>query len=134
MTPPPHSLRLIVEPGRFAIARFARGAQIPFEFSRGFSSLTQTEDELSLVCAEELIPESVRAERGRALLRVAGTLDFGLTGVMASLAVPLAAAEVSIFTVSTFDTDYLLIKSEDLPRAITSLEKAGHTVQRSTPA
>lgn len=132
--PNQHRLKLILELGTFAILRFPSGTTIPFDYRRGFFSLTQTRDELSLVCSEEIIPTTIKAERGRTLLRVAGPLDFALIGVLASLACPLAEAGISIFVISTFDTDYLLVPHQDLPQAITSLERAGHTVQRSTTA
>lgn len=130
----PHQLKLIVEQGTFAIVRFAPGQAIPFDYQHGFFSLTHTPDELSLVCGEELLPAPTKAERGRTLLRVVGPLGFAMTGVLASLASPLAEAGISVFTISTFDTDYLLLRIEDLVRAISALELAGHTVQRSSTA
>jgi uncharacterized protein len=129
-----HHLKFIVEPGSFAIARFVPGTPITFDYSAGFYSLTQTRDELSLVCLQNVLPANAKAERNRALLRVAGPLDFSLTGIIASLASPLAEAGISIFSVSTFDTDYILLRNEDLARAITVLERAGHTVLRSATA
>lgn len=77
-----------------------------------------------MVCLEGEEPKGARAESGWRAFRVAGTLDFALTGVLAALATPLAAAGVSIFAVSTFDTDYVLVK--DLPKARKALEAAGH--------
>jgi hypothetical protein len=132
----PHQrqLQLTLEPGAFAIARFAAGSTIPFDYRAGFFSITQTRDELSIVCQQELVPARVQAERERALLRVAGPLDFALTGILASLLTPLAEAGISVFVLSTFDTDYLLIRKTDLERAIAALESRGHTVQRSTTA
>ncbi len=132
--PNQHRLKLILEPGAFAIVRFSPGTTIPFDYSRAFFSLTHGRDELSLVCSEELIPANLKVERDRALLRVAGPLDFALVGVLASLTSPLAEAGISIFVISTFDTDYLLVPTKDLPQAITALEHAGHTVQRSATA
>jgi len=64
-------------------------------------------------------------------LGVKGPLDFALTGILASLTGPLAEAGVSIFSVSTYDTDYLLVAEHDLERGIAALERAGHTVRRS---
>ena len=110
-------------PGSFAICRLAPGAKVP---ARCFSA-TRTAEELSVVCLEaEVPPEAAKADRGWACIRVAGTLDFSLTGVLAALAQPLAAAGVSIFALSTFDTDYLLVRGRDLPAARAALEAAGH--------
>jgi hypothetical protein len=93
-------------------------------------SITHSGDELSVVCPEERAPEGITAARGWRCLRVVGPLDFALVGILAALAVPLAAAGVSIFAVSTYDTDYLLVPGQDLETAIQALAVAGHTVQR----
>ena len=128
-----HQLLLTVLPGTYAIARFAPDAHISVPYTQGFFySLTKTEHELSLVCEEKLLAADMKAERGRTLLRVESTLAFSLTGIVASLAVPLAEAAVSIFAVSTYDTDYLLVNENDLGRATAALEQAGHRVQRRT--
>ena len=76
------------------------------------------------------MPANVIAQRGRRMLRVEGPLDFSLTGILASLAAPLAEAQVSIFSLSTYDSDYLLIEANNLDKAISALEQAGHTVSR----
>lgn len=95
----------------------------------GWFSITRTADELSVVAPEDRVPEGVRAERGWRALRVAGPLDFSLTGVLSSLAGPLADAGVSVFALSTFDTDYLLVRERQLELAVTTLTRAGHTVR-----
>jgi len=84
--------------------------------------------ELSVVCADAAVPDGVRAERGWRALTVVGPLDLALTGVLASLAVPLAEAGVAIFAIATFDTDYLLVRRERLSDAVTALRAAGHRV------
>jgi hypothetical protein len=94
----------------------------------GFFSITRTGEELSVVCREVLVPEGIRAERGWRAIRVAGVLDLSQVGVLASLAVPLAGAGISLFALSTFDTDYLLVKEQDLGRAVEVLVAAGHAV------
>jgi hypothetical protein len=81
-----------------------------------------------VVCREGAVPEGVRCERGWRCLRVAGTLDLSLVGVLASLVGPLAGAGVSVFAVSTFDTDHLLLKASDFERAVGVLRRAGHAV------
>jgi hypothetical protein len=81
------------------------------------------------VCASEDVPLDVQAQRGYRGLVVRGPLDFNLVGILASLAGPLAAASISIFAVSTFDTDYLFVREGDLDRAVAALHNSGHTVR-----
>jgi len=115
---------LHVLPGRFAVCRLAADAAVPATFF----SVTRTPDELSVVCAEELAPEGARCENGWRILQVAGPLDFSLTGVLAAIAAPLANAGVSIFALSTFDTDYVMVKEANLAKAVEALRAAGHRV------
>src|SRR5215475_5540658 len=123
-------LPLIVLPGAFAICRLSPDTSIPlWATSRDFFSLTRTEDELSVVCRQTDVPESVVCERNWRGLRVAGTIPFSVVGVLASLTQPLAEAWISVFAVSTFDTDYLLVKEKDLAAAVNALRRAGHIVQ-----
>lgn len=124
-------LRLLSGP--LAVCRLPADAPVPTWASAGvLVSITRTADELSIVCAEDGVPDGVRTERGWRALRVAGPLDFALTGVLAALTVPLAEAGVSIFALSTYDTDYLLVHENDLPQAILALERAGHTVRAAS--
>jgi hypothetical protein len=122
-------VRLVLIEGEFGIARLGPFEPIP-PWARGdaFSSVTRTAEELSVVCAAAAIPANVRAERGWRVLRVAGTLDFSLTGVLSSIAGPLAAAGVSTFAVSTYDTDYVLVREARLAEAVERLRAAGHDV------
>jgi hypothetical protein len=94
----------------------------------GFSSITRTGEELSVVCPEVLVSEGVRAERGWRALRVVGVFDLSQVGVLASLAAPLAGAGISLFALSTFDTDYLLVQEQHMGRAVEVLVDVGHTV------
>ena len=87
-----------------------------------------TAADTSIVCASARVPDGVRAERGWRALTVEGPLDFALTGVLAALAVPLADAGVSIFAVSTYDTDHVLVRSDRLADAVEALRAAGHSV------
>jgi hypothetical protein len=95
-----------------------------------FFSVTRTEEETSILCPEQYAPQDVRSEPGWRMLKVAGPLDFSLTGVLASLAVPLAEAGVSIFALSTFDTDYLLVRESQLETALCALTARGHEIIR----
>ncbi|MEJ2190226.1 MAG: ACT domain-containing protein, partial [Acidobacteriota bacterium] len=85
-------------------------------------------NEVSLVSVADAVPEGVRAEKGFRCLAVIGPLAFDITGVVAGLSVPLAEAEIPIFVVSTFDTDYLLVRSQYLDRAIQTLTNAGFRI------
>jgi len=80
------------------------------------------------VCAEGLAPEGTKCESGWRIFQVAGPLEFSLTGILAAIAAPLANAGVSIFAISTFDTDYVLVKEENLARAVEALRGAGQHV------
>jgi hypothetical protein len=121
------NLTLSVLPGRYAICRLGPASAVPDWATAGdFISITRTGDELSIVSPEAGVPEGVTCERGWRGLKVAGPLDLSLTGVLASLANPLAEARINIFAVSTFDTDYLFVKEEYLSRAAEVLARSGH--------
>src|SRR5437588_2385958 len=123
------ALTLVLLDDTFSVCRLAADAPVPGWVGAGpFVSITRTADELSVVCRQEAVPEGVRCERDWRCLRVAGILDFSLVGVLASLLGPLADAGTSIFVVSTFDTDYLLVKEQDLQRAVEVLRRVGHVV------
>ncbi|MEM1054381.1 MAG: ACT domain-containing protein [Bacteroidota bacterium] len=123
------ALRLSVVPGTLAVCRLAPEAPVEDWMGSGpLASITRTADELSVVCAEATVPQRVQAERGWRALRVEGPLEFSLTGVLASLAVPLAEAGISIFAISTFNTDWLLVQSVRLGEAVEALRDAGHEV------
>lgn len=127
----PPGLVLSLMPGDFAVCRLAAGAPFPSwaGSSSQFYALIRTLDELCVVCAEKDVPDTVQAETGWSLLQVLGPLEFSLVGVLASLAHPLAQAGVSIFALSTYDTDYLLVRKADLSRAVQALVQAGHHLQ-----
>lgn len=123
------SMKLLVLDEDFGIARLDVTDPTPAWAAQGsLCSVTRTREELSIVCAAAAIPADVQAERGWRCLRVAGRLDFSLTGILASMAGPLAAANVSIFAVSTYDTDYVLVLKESLAAAIETLSASGHEV------
>lgn len=115
--------------GTFAVCRLPADTPDPPWANVGpLASITRTRDEVSLVCPDDRVPDGVRCERGWRCLRVEGTLDFGLVGVLSSLLGPLADARISVFVLSTFDTDYLLIRSAEFERAVEALQRAGHAV------
>jgi len=111
----------------FAICRLEPDADIPsWALAGDFYSITRTVEELSLVCLQEVVPEGTRAEKGYRCLKVGGPLDFSLTGILSSLTIPLAQAGISVLAISTFDTDYLLVKEAQVDRAVQKLSQAGH--------
>ncbi|HEV7908457.1 MAG TPA: ACT domain-containing protein [Pseudonocardiaceae bacterium] len=124
--------RLIVDvqPGEYTVARLDAGAAVPAGFldQPGLVSVTRTSVELSIVCPSEGAPQVEASQAGWRLLTVRGPLEFTLTGIMAALSGELAAAGVSLFAMSTYDTDHLLVKAFDLDRAVLALRTAGHEV------
>jgi hypothetical protein len=114
-----------------AIARLNGDAAVPaWVAGRDFLAVVRTQRELSIVCRDDAVPAThTEVERGFRALAVSGTLDFALTGIVASLAAPLAAAGISIFGISTYDTDHILVRNERLDDAKAVLAAAGHTVR-----
>ena len=121
-------LTLSVLPETLAICRLEREAGVPMWVTGSFVSITRTRDELSIVCHERDVPPGVKADRGWRALKIEGPLDLALTGVLASIAVPLAEARINIFAISTFDTDYVLVKADRVAEAIGVLRRAGQRV------
>ena len=120
-------LRLRVESGLYGICRLGADVRLPRWIHKGgFFNVTRTDDELSILCLQEHVPSDVTCERDWRLIKVLGTLDFSLIGVLASMAQPLAEARIGLLTVSTYDTDYLLVRASKLDDAQAALESAGH--------
>ncbi len=125
-------LELSLLPESFAISRLAADSPIPLWATQGpFYSVTRTGDELSIVTELSRVPVGIQSQPGWRALRVHGPFVLSEIGVLAALATPLAEAKISLFAISSFDTDYLLVASETLPAAIAALERAGHTIYRS---
>jgi hypothetical protein len=126
---PERSLKLYTLDGHLSVCRLDPGSKVPgWAMAGGFFSVTRTVDELSVVCPEEGAPGDVRSEGGWRALELEGPFEFSEVGVLASVAAPLAEAGVGIFAVSTFDTDYLLVKEEQLQSAVAALRGRGHEV------
>ncbi|MBF4510649.1 MAG: ACT domain-containing protein [Aeromicrobium sp.] len=124
------TLDLVVLPGVLAVCRIAAGSPVPgWVEGDTLVSVTRTAEELSIVCDASAVPETVTAESGWRAIQVSGPLEFGLTGVLSSLAGPLAAAGVPIFALSTFDTDYILVKETALAEAVAVLSAASHRIR-----
>lgn len=122
-------MELEVLPGRMAVCRLEADSPVPaWAKGQALFSLTRTAEEFSIVCEEESVPENILAERGWRALKVQGPLAFSMIGVLAELSSFLAGAGVSIFVLSTFDTDYMLVKEERLETAIQTLRHRGYQV------
>jgi hypothetical protein len=120
--------------GGYAVSRLSPGEAPPDWAGGELLALIWTPDELSIVSAADSVPESVRSERGWRVLRVAGPLDFSLVGILAALTGSLARAEIAVFSLSTFDTDYLLVRERDLEPALRALESDGHRIAAASDA
>ncbi len=124
-------MNLSLLPDQLAVCRFLPEQEVPAWVwqQRKFLSVTYTQDELSIVCLSQQIPTQayeVRCERDWRAIKVQGPLDFALTGILARLLVPLAEAGIPVFALSTFDTDYILIKEQQCEQARSVLEQGGH--------
>ncbi len=120
------ALQLEISGLRLAVCRLPPEHDLPVWGRTGpLWSMTRTGDELSVVVAEEHVPSDVSAERGWRALRVRGPLEFSEIGILSRLTAPLADAGVSVFAISTYDTDYLLVRAGQLGQAVEALERAG---------
>jgi hypothetical protein len=124
------NLKLTLLPDLFAISKLQSEENIPPWATQGsFFSITRTSDELSIVTLQVLVPANVSSDKGWSAFKVHGPFDFSEVGVVNSLTSPLAQAGISIFAISTFDTDYLMVKEGKVAEAVEVLSKADHTVQ-----
>jgi hypothetical protein len=127
-----NDLPLIVWAGRWSVSQLAPDAPLP-EWASRPSELTviaRTADELSIVAPEDHVPADVGGERGYRVIKVEGPIPFQSTGVIASFATPLARVGIAIFPISTYETDYVLVRDDDLTRAIDTLRLAGWRVKQ----
>ncbi len=125
------SLVLSVFEERLAVCRLDPEAEVPgWVVKRPFCSVTRTPDELSVVCPERHVPFETRCERGWRALKLEGSFDLELIGILVSVAAPLAEAGVSVFAIATYDTDYVLVRESQLDLARSVLSERGHVVRR----
>jgi hypothetical protein len=125
------ALPLEVLPDTLAICRLPADAALP-PWATGeatFLTVSRTAEELSITAVQRVVPPGTRCERDYRALRVRGTLPPDLVGILLSIAEPLARAGLAIFAISTYDTDYVLVKARDLPAALEALRAAGHDVR-----
>jgi uncharacterized protein len=123
----PHKLKYRILPDRLVVCQLPAGTRVPeWALGGGLFSVAGTEDEVSVVCEERQVVEGVRAEKGWVGLKLEGPFPFAMTGVLTSFLQPLAETGIPVFAVSTFNTDYVLIKREHLEQAVKALNEAGH--------
>jgi hypothetical protein len=124
-------VRLTVIESRLAVCRLPAGSDLPAwaAGAGGFSSITRTADELSIVCGSDAVPADLPQEGPWRAFKVQGPLVMTLVGVVAAIADPLRDAGIAIFAISTYDTDYVLVHEPDLAAAVEALTAAGHVVE-----
>ncbi|WP_244927875.1 ACT domain-containing protein [Nocardioides sp. W7] len=121
-------------PEKLAVVRLPPGSEIPtWAESSSLFSITATATETSLICAGRNVPTKQVAQKGLTAFAVQGPLDLSLVGVLASLLVPLAEAGVPVFTISTYDTDWILVPIGDAEKAAEAWRRRGHTVALAVP-
>jgi len=125
----PHRLKLSVLEGMFAVCRLDPVGGIPGWATKGpWFSVTRTEEEMSIVCAESNVPAGVTRAGGWRALKLEGPFDFALTGIVDSVVRPLAEAGVSVFVLATYDTDYVLVGADRVESTAAILRAHGHTI------
>lgn len=124
-------MKLVVLPDSLAVCRLLPSQDVSAWVwqNKALLSVTYTADELSIVCASDAVPDDVQCERDWRALKVQGPLDFSLTGILAALVGPLASAGIAIFALSTYDTDYILVKEPVLQQTIVVLQQRGHVFE-----
>ena len=122
-------LTLKILPNRLAVCRLDADSPLPDWIDQsGFYTITRTAEELSIVCDQTLVAPAITGNRGWRCFKVEGPLDFSETGIIFSLTQPLAKNAIAVFVISTFDTDYLMVKEKDFAKANDVLTAAGHRV------
>lgn len=114
---------------RYSVCRLNRNEEIPkWIFQEEFFSITRTDEELSIVCLQDKIKENIKCEKDWRILKIEGPLDFSLIGILSRISTLMANNGISIFAISTYDTDYILIKEESINRAIEVLENNNYNI------
>jgi hypothetical protein len=120
-------LKFAVVEGQFTIHRLKLGTAFPKGITASpFFSISGSEDELSIVAPDAVWMESETSDPGWACIKIVGPLGLNEIGILSGITSALAKAKISIFAVSTFDTDYFLVKQENLKKAINALSAEGH--------
>ena len=122
-------------PGRYAVCRLDADAPVPGWAldSRRFISITRTDLELSIVCDESIVPADVKSQRGFAAMPIVGQEDMATIGIFAKLTTALAEARLPVFVLSTYDTDYLMVRAQFAAQAADALIGAGCSIVNRAP-
>ena len=124
----------LVHDERLAIARLPPDAPVPAWVRGRFTNIARTPSELSIVCAQVNVPRGTQHERDKIALGIEGVVSMTSIGILAALCATLAASQVPVFVISTYDTDWLLVSADRFDAARTALEAAGHTILGELPA
>jgi hypothetical protein len=125
-----YKLKLILLKERLAICRLAPDELMPEWGTKGtFWTILRSDSELSIVCPQKFVPAGIKCESGWRAFKVTGTIPFESAGILTSIANPLADAGISIFAISSYETDYVLVKEENLDKAINILTVTGHNIE-----
>lgn len=124
----PSDLTLSILPDQLAVCQLPPEAPLPNWASGSLVAMVRTAEELSIVCAEAAVPLGIPREGGLRALKVEGSLEFGLTGVLAGISTALAAIGITIFAISTYNTDYILVRHASLERACRALRLEGYNI------
>lgn len=126
-------LKLTILQSNYVVCRFEPQAVVPAWAMQGdFFTVSRTQEELSIVCQARLIPSDIKAEKEWRVFKIEGSFAFTQIGILNSVTSVLANNGISLFAISTFDTDYIMVKGVDLDRAIVALKQAGHSVDQAT--
>ena len=124
-------LKIRLLQGTYAVCQINDTEKVPsWVEEKGFFSVTKTEDEISVVMLQDKISKEIKAEKDWRILKVEGTLDFSLIGILAKISSVLAKNQISIFVISTFNTDYILVKEEKIEKAMAVLNLEGYEIKR----
>jgi hypothetical protein len=121
-------LTLLVLDGIFAVCKLDPNVQIPEQDFQNFFSVTRTPKEISIVCLSAFVPNGAQCSEDWRCFQIEGVFDFSTTGILSSVLEPLAKANIGIFAISTYDTDYILVKQNDLEKATQVLSNEGHRI------
>ena len=122
-------LNLTILPECFAVCKLDRKEKLPdWALGASLCAITYTRDELSVICSEDCVPAGTLCEKGWKALKFEGSFEFDLVGVLNSVTVPLAEAQISVLVLSTYDTDYVLVKEVQLKAAMSVLSGYGHII------
>lgn len=123
------NMKLLKE--KYGVCRLDKNEVIPnWGLDGELYSITKTEDELSIVCLQDNIPENIQCEKNWRILKIEGPLDFSLVGILAEISNLMAKNSISIFAISTYDTDYILVKEKDIEKAVMVLGNDRYEVGR----